>query len=118
MSAGFPEVRMRRLRGTRALRSMVAETSLRPAELVLPVFVKEGIADPQPIGSMPGVLQHTRDSLRKAAADGGRGRRRRHDRVRHPGGQGRPGQRRPTIRTASPSWPSPTSGPRWATTSW
>jgi porphobilinogen synthase len=47
---------------------MVAETALRPAELVLPVFIKEGIIDPQPIGSMPGVVQHTRDSLRKAAA--------------------------------------------------
>jgi porphobilinogen synthase len=47
---------------------MVAETALRPAELVLPVFVKEGLADPQPISSMPGVFQHTRDSLRKAAA--------------------------------------------------
>ncbi len=69
MSAGFPEVRARRLRGTRALRAMVAETALRPAELVLPVFIKEGIADPQPISSMPGVVQHTRESLRKAAAD-------------------------------------------------
>ena len=69
MSAGFPEVRPRRLRGTKALRAMVAETALRPAELVLPVFVKEGLADPQPIGSMPGVVQHTRESLRKAAAD-------------------------------------------------
>src|SRR5579862_9337919 len=69
MSAGFPEVRGRRLRGTRALRSMVAETALRPAELVLPVFIKEGITDPQPINSMPGVLQHTRESLRKAAAE-------------------------------------------------
>jgi len=68
MSAGFPEVRPRRLRGTRALRAMVAETSLRPAQLVLPVFVKEGIGEPQPISSMPGVVQHTRDSLRKAAA--------------------------------------------------
>ena len=46
---------------------MVAETALRPSELVLPVFVKEGLADPQPISSMPGVLQHTRESLRKAA---------------------------------------------------
>jgi len=48
---------------------MVAETALRPAELVLPVFIKEGIVDPQAIGSMPGVLQHTRESLRKAAAE-------------------------------------------------
>jgi porphobilinogen synthase len=69
MSAGFPVVRPRRLRGTKALRAMVAETSLRPAELVLPVFIKEGIASPQPISSMPGVLQHTRESLRKAAAE-------------------------------------------------
>src|SRR5579862_7019600 len=69
MTAGFPEVRARRLRGTRALRAMVAETALRPAELVLPVFIKEGIADPQQIGSMPGVVQHTRESLRKAAAE-------------------------------------------------
>jgi porphobilinogen synthase len=69
MSAGFPQVRPRRLRSTKALRAMVAETTLRPAELVLPVFVKEGIADPQPISSMPGVVQHTRDTLRKAAAE-------------------------------------------------
>jgi porphobilinogen synthase len=69
MSAGFPEVRLRRLRGTKALRAMVAETAVRPAELVLPVFAKEGISEPQPISSMPGVLQHTRDSLRKAAAE-------------------------------------------------
>ena len=57
------------MRGTRALRAMVAETALRPAELVLPVFIKEGIADSQPIGSMPGVVQHTRETLRKAAAE-------------------------------------------------
>jgi len=69
MSAGYPVVRPRRLRRTPALRAMVAQTSLRPAELVLPLFVKEGIAEPRPISSMPGVVQHTRDSLRKAAAD-------------------------------------------------
>jgi porphobilinogen synthase len=68
VTAGFPDVRPRRLRGTKALRAMVAETALRPAELVLPVFIKEGIIDPHPISSMPGVVQHTRDSLRKAAA--------------------------------------------------
>ncbi|MDL4777681.1 MULTISPECIES: porphobilinogen synthase [Thermomonosporaceae] len=67
MSAQFPAARPRRLRRTPALRRMVAETRLSPAELVLPMFVKEGIAEPQPIGSMPGVHQHTRDSLRKAA---------------------------------------------------
>ena len=54
MLLGFLRLRPRRLRGTRALRAMVAETALRPAELVLPVFVKEGLADPQPISSMPG----------------------------------------------------------------
>jgi porphobilinogen synthase len=69
MTAGFPEVRPRRLRGTKALRAMIAETSLRPAQLVLPVFIKEGVAEPRPITSMPGVVQHSRDSLRKAAAD-------------------------------------------------
>jgi porphobilinogen synthase len=48
---------------------MVAETRLHPAELVLPVFVREGAGEPMPIGSMPGVVQHTRDTLRKAAAE-------------------------------------------------
>src|SRR6201996_9869436 len=69
MTAGFPEVRARGLRGSKALRALVAETGLRPAELVLPVFIKEGLADPQPIGSMPGVVQHPRGGLRKAAAE-------------------------------------------------
>jgi porphobilinogen synthase len=65
----FPEVRPRRLRRTAALRRLVAQTSVRGADLVLPLFVKEGIPEPVPVASMPGVLQHTRDSLRKAAAD-------------------------------------------------
>ncbi|HTX27423.1 MAG TPA: porphobilinogen synthase [Streptosporangiaceae bacterium] len=69
MSAGYPVVRPRRLRRTPALRAMVAETSLRSAGLVLPVFIKEGIGEPRPVASMPGVVQHTRDSLRKAAAE-------------------------------------------------
>jgi porphobilinogen synthase len=69
MSPGYPVIRPRRLRRTPALRAMVAETSLRPAELVLPLFVKEGLSEPRPVGSMPGVVQHTRDSLRKAAAE-------------------------------------------------
>jgi porphobilinogen synthase len=67
MSAQFPVARPRRLRRTPAMRRLVAETRLGPADLVLPVFVKEGISEPQPVASMPGVLQHTRDSLRKAA---------------------------------------------------
>jgi porphobilinogen synthase len=69
VNAGFPVVRPRRLRRTAALRQLVAETALRPTDLVLPMFVKEGITEPQPISSMPGVVQHTRDSLRKAAVD-------------------------------------------------
>jgi porphobilinogen synthase len=69
MTAGFPAARPRRLRRTAALRRLVASTSVRPADLVQPLFVKEGIAEPQPVASMPGVVQHTRDSLRKAAAD-------------------------------------------------
>jgi porphobilinogen synthase len=57
------------LRSTPAVRRLVAETRLHPADLILPVFVKEGLAEPRPITSMPGVYQHTRDSLRKAAAE-------------------------------------------------
>jgi porphobilinogen synthase len=68
MSAGFPVARPRRLRRTPALRRLAAQTSVRPADLVLPLFVKEGITEPQPVPSMPGVMQHTLDSLRKAAA--------------------------------------------------
>ncbi|MCW2860243.1 MAG: Porphobilinogen synthase [Actinoallomurus sp.] len=69
MTAQFPVVRPRRLRRTPAMRRMVAETQVRPADLVQPFFVKEGISEPQPITSMPGVVQHTRDTLRKAAHD-------------------------------------------------
>ena len=67
---GFPDVRGRRLRRTPALRRAVAETRLHPADLVLPMFVKDGIDTPEPIGSMPGVVQHTRasavDAVREA----------------------------------------------------
>jgi porphobilinogen synthase len=66
---GFPTDRPRRLRRTAALRRLVAETRLAPADLVLPVFVKEGLSKPQPVGAMPGVVQHSRDSLRRAAAE-------------------------------------------------
>ena len=65
----FPTHRPRRLRATPALRRLVAETDLRPRHLVLPLFVKEGASEPVPIASMPGVVQHTRDSLRKAATE-------------------------------------------------
>jgi porphobilinogen synthase len=63
----FPDVRPRRLRRTPALRRLVEETRLDPAELVLPLFLKEGLTEPRPISSMPGVVQHSRESLRKAA---------------------------------------------------
>ncbi|MEV0830718.1 porphobilinogen synthase [Nonomuraea rubra] len=67
MSAQYPVSRPRRLRRNPALRRMVAGTRLHAADLILPVFAKEGITEPQPVASMPGVVQHTRDSLRKAA---------------------------------------------------
>src|SRR5213592_4276168 len=58
---------MRRLRRTPALRRMVAETRLSVDDLVAPLFVREAIEEPQPIASLPGVVQHTRDSLVKEA---------------------------------------------------
>jgi len=61
----FPERRLRRLRRTAALRRLVAETRVTVDDLVAPLFVREGIAEPQPIASLPGVVQHTRESLRK-----------------------------------------------------
>jgi porphobilinogen synthase len=63
----FPEHRMRRLRRTPVLRRMVAETRLSVDDLIAPLFVREGIDAPQPIVSLPGVVQHTRDSLVKEA---------------------------------------------------
>ena len=66
---GFPEVRPRRLRGTPALRRLAAETHVQPSQLILPMFVREGLTEPRPISSLPGVVQHSRDSLRKAAVD-------------------------------------------------
>ncbi|WP_414168678.1 porphobilinogen synthase [Streptoverticillium reticulum] len=65
----FPGSRPRRLRTTPAMRRMVAEHRLHPADLILPAFVREGIAEPVPISAMPGVVQHTRDTLRKAAVE-------------------------------------------------
>ena len=64
-----PSERPRRLRATPAMRRLVAETRLHPAELILPVFVREGAAEPVPISSMPGVVQHTTESLKSAIAD-------------------------------------------------
>ena len=66
--ARFPEIRPRRLRATSALRRLTRETRIHPAQLILPVFVREGIGEPAPIASMPGVVQHTLDSLRAEVA--------------------------------------------------
>ena len=65
----FPAHRPRRLRGSEAMRRLVSETAVRPNQLVLPMFVKEGATEPVSVASMPGVVQHSRDSLRKAAVE-------------------------------------------------
>ena len=65
----FPAARPRRLRRTPAIRRLTAQARLDPAGLVLPLFVKEGVDEPVPIASMPGVVQHSRESARKAAVD-------------------------------------------------
>ncbi|MGQ7312277.1 porphobilinogen synthase [Microbacterium arabinogalactanolyticum] len=65
----FPETRLRRLRQSAPVRNLVRETSLSAQQLVLPMFVREDLSEPAPIGSMPGVVQHSLDSLRRAAAD-------------------------------------------------
>ena len=64
----LPTTRPRRLRTTEAMRRLVAETRIDPAQLILPVFVREGLSEPHPVGAMPGVVQHTLDSLRREAA--------------------------------------------------
>ncbi len=64
-----PIDRPRRLRRTPAMRRLVAETRLHPAELILPVFVREGAGEPVPISSMPGVVQHTTESLKRVVTD-------------------------------------------------
>jgi porphobilinogen synthase len=65
----YPTNRPRRLRATPAMRGLVRETTVAARQLVLPVFVKQGATEPVPIASMPGVVQHTSESLRKAAAE-------------------------------------------------
>jgi len=66
MTAG-PIIRPRRLRSTPAMRRLVSETRVHPAQLILPMFVREGLTEPVPISSMPGVVNHSLDSLRRAA---------------------------------------------------
>ncbi|MGI8679096.1 MAG: porphobilinogen synthase [Jatrophihabitans sp.] len=65
----FPTSRPRRLRRTPALRRLVSEVSVRPQDLVLPMFVRENAVEPNPISSMPGVVQHSHESLLEAAVD-------------------------------------------------
>ncbi len=75
-SGTFPLRRPRRLRASAAVRRLVAQTRLHPADLVLPVFLKEGLDSPRPIASLPGVQQHSRGSLvalARHAADAGIG---------------------------------------------
>lgn len=67
MSELHPVIRPRRLRQSPAMRRLTAETRLHPAELILPLFVREGATEPVPIGSMPGVAQHGLDSLKRVA---------------------------------------------------
>lgn len=69
MTHPIPTARPRRLRRSPAMRRLVAETRLHAADLVLPMFVKEGLDEPAPIASMPGVAQHSMDSLRRAAVE-------------------------------------------------
>ena len=65
----YPLHRPRRLRHSPAVRRLVAQTRLHPAQFILPVFVKEGATEPTPIGSMPGVVQHSLDTLEQAARE-------------------------------------------------
>jgi porphobilinogen synthase len=66
---GYPAVRPRRLRATPAIRALVSATRLHPADLVLPLFVREGVDQPVPLASMPGVVQHSLVSLRAAVRE-------------------------------------------------
>ncbi|WP_102160127.1 porphobilinogen synthase [Zhihengliuella halotolerans] len=65
----FPANRPRRMRTSPAMRRLTAETTLAPAQLILPAFVREGLTHPNPIQSMPGVVQHTPETLKRAAAE-------------------------------------------------
>jgi porphobilinogen synthase len=67
--AAFPSSRPRRLRRNPALRRLATQVRLHPADLLLPMFVREGAAEPVPVRSMPGVVQHTVESLGKAAVE-------------------------------------------------
>ena len=64
-----PIIRPRRLRSTPAMRRLVSEVRLDPADLILPMFVKETLSQPAPLSGLPGVVQHTLDSLLTAARE-------------------------------------------------
>jgi porphobilinogen synthase len=68
-AADFPVQRPRRLRRTPALRELVAQTRVSTSDLIAPLFVRESIDQPIEIGSLPGVYQDTRDSLRKSVVE-------------------------------------------------
>jgi porphobilinogen synthase len=67
--AAFPVARPRRLRRSPALRDLVAESHVAVTDLIAPLFVRDGIDEPRQIVSLPGVVQHTRESLRKEVAE-------------------------------------------------
>ncbi|WP_288747849.1 porphobilinogen synthase [uncultured Corynebacterium sp.] len=67
--SSFPARRPRRLRSTPQMRNLVAETTLRPSDLILPMFIADGLDEPNEISSMPGVYQHSFDSLRRATEE-------------------------------------------------
>ncbi|WKS64537.1 porphobilinogen synthase [Corynebacterium accolens] len=67
--SSFPARRPRRLRSTPQMRNLVAKTTLRPSDLILPMFIADGLDEPNEISSMPGVYQHTFDSLRRATEE-------------------------------------------------
>lgn len=67
--SSFPAHRPRRLRSTPQMRNLVAETTLHPSDLILPMFIADGLDEPNEISSMPGVYQHTFDSLRRATEE-------------------------------------------------
>ena len=85
----FPTHRPRRLRTTPAMRRLTAEHRLSASELILPAFIREGLTEPNPIASMPGVQQHTTDTLEACRGRGRAARRRRHHALRHPRRPGR-----------------------------
>ena len=113
----FPQRRLRRLRRTPALRRLVAETTLSVDDLVAPLFVREGIDEPEPIASLPGVVQHTRELAARRGRRARRPRRPGGDPLRCARGQGRRGLAAPGTPTASCRWPSGTCATTSATTS-